>query len=82
MKFAAILGRHRISILFFFLVLTVAGLFIVTKLPVALFPSMEFPRIIVNVDTGDMPVDKMIIEVTKPLEYALRKVPGVIPITI
>ncbi len=77
MKFAAILGRHRISILFFFLVLTVAGLFTVTKLPVALFPSMEFPRIIVNVDAGDMPVDKMIIEVTKPLEYALRKVPGV-----
>lgn len=77
MKFAEALARHRISILFFFLVLTIGGIFTIIKLPVALFPKMEFPRIIVNVDAGDMPVDKMIVEVTKPLEYALRKVPGV-----
>lgn len=70
------LKKHRTSILFLFFVLTVAGLFTTIKLPVSLFPSIEFPRIIVNVDTGDMPIDKMIVEVTKPLEYALRKVPG------
>lgn len=71
------LNKHRVSILFLFLILTIAGTFTTIKLPVSLFPNIVFPRVIVNVDAGDMPIDRMIVEVSRPLEYVLRKVPGV-----
>jgi len=74
------LQRHRISILFLLILLTVGGLFTAFKLPVMLFPNIQFPRILVFVDSGDRPVDRMIIEVTQPLEQALRSVPDVVDI--
>ncbi len=47
------------------------------RLPVALFPHVNFPRIAVNVDAGDRPAEQMVIEVTRPVEQAVRAVPGV-----
>ncbi len=47
------------------------------QLPVALFPNIDFPRIAVNIDAGDRPADRMVVEVTRPLEQALRSVPDV-----
>ncbi|MHB1947578.1 MAG: efflux RND transporter permease subunit [Gammaproteobacteria bacterium] len=74
------LQRHQKSILFLLILLTLGGLFTAFKLPVMLFPNIEFPRIMVSVDSGDRPVDRMIIEVTQPLEQALRAVPDVVSI--
>ena len=74
------LQRHQKSILFLLILLTLGGLFTAFKLPVMLFPNIEFPRIMVSVDSGDRPVDRMIIEVTQPLEQALRSVPDVVSI--
>lgn len=71
------LQRHCISLLFLLALLALIGLFSAVKLPVALFPNISFPRIAVNVNSGDRPVDKMIIEVTRPLEQAIRAEPGV-----
>lgn len=71
------LQRHRISLLFLLGLLALVGLFSALKLPVALFPNISFPRIAVTVNSGDRPVDKMIIEVTRPLEQAIRAEPGV-----
>jgi CzcA family heavy metal efflux pump len=68
---------HRLSILFLFILLTLAGTYTTFKLPVSLFPSLAFPRIVISADAGDKPIDKMIVEVTKPLEQAVRNVPGV-----
>ena len=47
------------------------------KIPVALFPQVNFPRVAVNLDAGDRPADRMAIEVTWPVEEAVRAVPGV-----
>jgi CzcA family heavy metal efflux pump len=71
------LQKHRLSLLFLLLLLTLGGIFTALKLPVLLFPEIQFPRILVTIDSGDRPVDRMIIEVTRPLEQALRAVPGV-----
>lgn len=71
------LSRHRFSLLFILIVLTLGGVFSLFKLPVALFPQIQFPRILVTVDSGDRPVDKMVLEVTRQLETALRAVPGI-----
>lgn len=71
------LQLHRRSLLFLLLILVLGGMLAAWNLPVGLFPNIDFPRIVVNVDAGDRPVDRMVVEVTQPLEKALRAVPEV-----
>jgi len=68
---------HRRSILFLLLVLVTGGIFSILKIPVALFPQVNFPRVEVSLDAGDRPADRMAIEVVWPVEEAVRSVPGV-----
>jgi len=69
-------GRHRRSILFLLAVLAVGGLVSMFSLPVALFPRVDFPRIQVILDAGNRPAEQMVTEVTRPVEEAIRSVPG------
>ncbi|MFA5731743.1 efflux RND transporter permease subunit [Acidithiobacillus sp.] len=68
---------HRRSLLFMLLVLVLAGLLVALKMPVALFPDITFPRVVVSADSGNMPIGQTQVAVTRPLEQALRAVPGV-----
>lgn len=68
--------QHRRSILLAIGILVLGGVLCVRLLPVGLFPLVDFPRIVVSVDAGDRPVDRMVVEVTRPLERALRSVPN------
>ncbi len=72
--------EHRRSILFLLALLVAGGLTSSLKLPVALFPQISFPRIDVTLDAGDRPADQMALEVTWPVEEAIRAVPGVVNI--
>jgi CzcA family heavy metal efflux pump len=72
--------RHSRSILLLTVLLAAAGVWAALSLPVSLFPDIQFPRIVVSVNAGDRPVDRMAIEVTQPLERALRSVPNVVDI--
>ena len=45
-------------------------------LPVAVFPTTNFPRIIIGVDNGVMPIEQVEVAITRPLEQAVRAVPG------
>lgn len=69
--------RHRRSILFSLLLLALGGTLAALRLPVALFPDIAFPRIVVSADAGDRPASRMVLEVTQVLEQAIRGVPGV-----
>lgn len=71
------LQRHRRSLLFLLALLAVGGGLFALRLPVALFPTIDFPRVVVSLNAGDRPVDRMVVEVTRPLEQALRAVPDV-----
>lgn len=71
------IGQHRRSILLAIGILILGGVLCVRLLPVGLFPLVDFPRIVVSVDAGDRPVDRMVVEVSRPLETALRSVPNV-----
>lgn len=62
------------------MLLAAAGVWAALSLPVSLFPDIQFPRLVVSVNAGDRPVDRMAIEVTQPLERALRSVPSVVDI--
>lgn len=71
------LQLHSRSLLFLLFVFALGGIFAAWKLPVGLFPNIDFPRIVVNIDAGERPLDRMVVEVTQPLEKALRAVPEV-----
>lgn len=77
MNFSALMQAHRRSILFFLFMLALAGLVAAFKLPVTLFPNVDFPRVVVSLDAGDRPAEQMEVEVTMPAEEAIRRVPGV-----
>jgi CzcA family heavy metal efflux pump len=69
--------RHRRSLLFLALMLAIGGIASALLMPVSLFPNVAFPRVQVTLDAGDRPADQMAIEVTKPVEEAIRRVRGV-----
>jgi CzcA family heavy metal efflux pump len=69
---------HRRSILFLVALLALAGLAAGLRLPVSLFPHVDFPRVVVSTDAGDRPADQMVIAVTRPVEQAVRSVPAVV----
>ena len=77
MNFTQWVQAHRRSILFFLLTLALAGVFAAFNLPVTLFPTVDFPRVLVSLDAGDRPANLMMLQVTIPVEEAVRRVPGV-----
>src|SRR5579859_738881 len=71
------LSGHVRSVLFAFVLLSLGGLVAALRLPVSLFPHIDFPRVVVSVDAGDRAADQTAVQVTRPLEAALRGVLGV-----
>ena len=69
-------ARHSKSIAFMILILGIAGVYAATGIPVAVFPTTNFPRIIVGVDNGVTPIEQMEVTITRPLEQAINSVPG------
>ncbi len=65
------------AVIFVLTILAILGGFSLTELPVLLFPRVDFPRVRVGLDAGDRPAERMMIEVTRPVEEALRGIPGV-----
>ncbi len=58
------------------LTLAVVGIYEAFTLPIAVFPTTNFPRIIVGVDNGVMPINQMEVTITRPIEEAVNIVPG------
>src|SRR4029077_17078227 len=69
-------ARHSKSIIFLILTLAVVGVYEAFSLPIAVFPTTNFPRIIVGVDNGVMPINQMEVTITRQLENAVNSVPG------
>jgi len=63
-------------ILFVTLAAAFAGGYLALKIPVSVFPSTDFPRVVIGVDNGVAPIDQMLVTVTKPIEEAVNSVPG------
>ncbi len=77
MSFTAWAHSHARSILFLLSALALAGAVASVSLPVALFPQVSFPRVRITLDAGDRPAEQMTVEVTTPVEEAVRAIPGV-----
>jgi len=77
MNFTRWMQDHRRSILFLLSVAVLGGFIATWTLPVSLFPYVDFPRVVVSLDAGDRAAERMMIEVTFPVEQVIRAVPGV-----
>jgi CzcA family heavy metal efflux pump len=70
------LARSTRTIFFFAAVLTLAGIYLALQVPISVFPETNFPRVVIGVDNGVMPVEQMQVTITKPIEDAVNSVPG------
>ena len=56
--------------------LTVAGIYLAFQVPISVFPETNFPRVVIGMDNGVMPVEQMEVTITQPIENAVNSVPG------
>ena len=63
-------------ILFVTISLALVGAYLAFRIPISVFPSTDFPRVIIGVDNGVMPIDQMLVTITRPIEEAVNSVPG------
>ena len=69
-------AKHSKPVIFLILTLALLGAYLAFTIPVSVFPETNFPRILVAVDNGVMPIDQMMVTITRPLEEAVNSVPG------
>ncbi len=70
--------RHALPIVFISLALCLAGAHAALNLSSSVFPRTDFPRVVILVDNGVMPVDEMMATITRPIEEAMKDIPGVV----
>ena len=70
------LTRSARTVFFFTAVLMASGIYLGFQVPISVFPETNFPRVVIGVDNGVMPVDQMQVTITKPIEDAVNAVPG------
>lgn len=72
--------RHGVSIVFIALALCIAGVFAALRMPSSVFPQTNFPRVVILVDNGVMPGDEMMATITRPIEEAMKDIPGAVTV--
>ncbi|MBN2563953.1 MAG: efflux RND transporter permease subunit [Phycisphaerae bacterium] len=72
--------RHRKGILFVSLVVCLAGAYSAYRMPASVFPQTDFPRVVILLDNGVMPADEMMATITRPIEEAMKNIPGAVNI--
>ena len=70
-------AREHKSIIFLILVLALVGGYLLFSIPISVFPTTDFPRVLIAVDNGVMPIDQMLVTITRPIEEAVSGVEGI-----
>jgi CzcA family heavy metal efflux pump len=76
-RLALFVQAHGRALVFVVATFALAGLVFSFQLPVSLFPQTDFPRVVILVDNGIAPPDQQLVTVTRPIEQAIRLVPGI-----
>ena len=71
------IARHARTIWLAVLLLTIGGVLGGLRLPVSLFPQINYPRVVVAIDAGERDAAQMEAQITRLAEIALRAIPGV-----
>jgi len=69
-------SRFSKPMIFLIITIAVLGVYLAFTIPVSVFPETNFPRILIAVDNGVMPIDQMMVTITRPLEETVNTVPG------
>jgi CzcA family heavy metal efflux pump len=72
--------RQSRSVIFLIIVLALFGAYLAFTIPVSVFPSTNFPRVLIAVDNGVMPIDQMMVTITRPIEETVNSVPGLLEV--
>ena len=70
------LSRQAKPVIFLIITIALLGAYLAFTIPVSVFPETNFPRVLIAVDNGVMPIDQMMVTITRPLEEAVNSVPG------
>lgn len=71
------MSQQARALIFIAIALALAGIVAAFSLPIGLFPQVSFPRVVVDLDSGSRPADQTALLVTRPVEDAIRAIPGV-----
>jgi CzcA family heavy metal efflux pump len=74
---ARLISEQKRAVLVLIALLCAAGLYAAWRLPSAIFPSTDFPRIVITVDNGVVPAQQTLVSVTRPIEEAMNGIPGI-----
>jgi CzcA family heavy metal efflux pump len=74
---ARLISEQKRAVLVCIALLCAAGLYAAWRLPSAIFPSTDFPRIVITVDNGVVPAQQTLVAVTRPIEEAMNGIPGI-----
>jgi len=70
-------ARGTKPIIFLIVALALVGAYLGFTIPIAVFPTTNFPRIVIGIDNGVMPIDQMMVTITRPVEEAVGGVLGI-----
>jgi CzcA family heavy metal efflux pump len=76
-RLADFVEAHGRALLLIVASFALAGIIFIFRLPIAIFPQTDFPRISIRADNGITPIDIQMLTVTRPLEQTIRVVPGI-----
>jgi CzcA family heavy metal efflux pump len=74
---ARLISEQKRAVLVVIALLCAAGLYAAWRLPSAIFPQTDFPRIVITVDNGVVPAQQTLVSVTRPIEEAMNGIPGI-----
>jgi CzcA family heavy metal efflux pump len=76
MKLAEAAISQRRAILLIIFILMAAGLYSAFRLPSGIYPELNFPRIVIIAEAGDLSTGNMLLGVTRPLEQSVSGAQG------
>jgi len=77
MNLGRAISNQKRAVLLVIALLSVGGLIALVRIPRALFPQTDFPRIIVVAQNGVAPAQQTLVSVTRPVEEAMSGIPGI-----
>jgi multidrug efflux pump subunit AcrB len=77
MTLARLISEQKRAVLVLIALLCAAGIYAAWRLPIAIFPSTDFPRIVITIDNGVVPAQQTLVSVTRPVEEAMNGISGI-----
>src|SRR3954451_12648951 len=77
MNLGRFVSTQKRAVLLVIALLSIGGLIALARIPRALFPQTDFPRIIIVAENGVAPAQQTLVAVTRPIEEAMSGIAGI-----